>query len=122
MNLYFLPLFVAVGLLFIGLAIPLIRRRIKPNKTYGLRLPATFADEWVWYEANARTGRDLIYGGLCQLTAAVLLLPVPIIAYALINAGVILASTLWMVVAGMSRADRLLKQRREGSASSVTNT
>ena len=117
-----LPLFVAVGLLFIGLAIPLIRRRIKPNKTYGLRLPATFADEWVWYEANARTGRDLIYGGLCQLTAAVLLLPVPFIAYVLINAAVILASTLWMVVAGTSRAERLLKQRREYSASSVTNT
>ena len=86
------------------------------------RVPATFADEWVWYEANAGTGRDLLYGGLCQLAAALLLLPVPTIAYAIINFGVILASTLWMVGVGMSRADRLLKQRREGSASGDTNT
>src|SRR4051812_44592985 len=121
MNLYLLPLFVAVGLLSIGLAIPLIRRRVKPNKTYGLRVPATFADEWVWYEANAGTGRDLLYGGLCELAAALLLLPISIVAYALINAGVILVSVLWMVGAGTSRADRLLKQRREGSASRVTN-
>jgi hypothetical protein len=48
------------------------------------------------------TGRDLLYGGLCQLAAALLLLPVHTIAYAIIN---------------LSRADRLLKQRREGSAS-----
>jgi uncharacterized membrane protein len=122
MNLYFLPLFVAVGLLCIGLAVPLIRRRIKPNNTYGLRVPATFADEWVWYEANAGTGRDLLYGGLCQLAAALVFLPLPFIAYVLINAGVVLASVLWMVAAGTSRADRLLKQRREGSANTVTNT
>jgi uncharacterized membrane protein len=122
MKLFFGPLFVAIGLLFVGLAIPLIRRRVKPNKTYGLRVPATFADEWVWYEANARTGRDLVYGGLCQVAAALLLLPVPTTAYAIINFGVILASTLWMVGVGMSRADRLLKQRREGGASGDTNT
>jgi len=122
MKLFFVPLFVAIGLLFVGLAIPLIRRRVKPTKTYGLRVPATFADACVWYEANAGTGRDLLYGGLCQLASALLLLPVPTIAYALINFGLILASTLWMVGVGMSRADRLLKQRREGSASGDTNT
>jgi uncharacterized membrane protein len=109
LTLLFMLLFVAVGLLCIGLAIPLIWRRVKPNKTYGLRLPATFADEWVWYEANARTGRDLLYGGLCQLAAAVLLLPTPFIAYMLINAGVILASVLWAFAAGTARVDRLLK-------------
>jgi uncharacterized membrane protein len=112
MKLVLAPLFVTVGLLFIGLAIPLIRRRIKPNKTYGLRVQATFADEWVWYEANAGTGRDLLYGGLCQLAAALLLLPAPAIAYSIINVGAILVSTLWMVAVGISRADRLLKQRR----------
>jgi uncharacterized membrane protein len=116
MKLILAPLFVAVGLLFIGLAIPLIRRRVKPNQMYGLRVQATFADEWVWYEANAAAGRDLLYGGLCELAAALLFFPVPDVAYALINAGVILGSTLWMTVAGINRANRLLKQRRESGA------
>ena len=75
MKLILAPLFVAVGLLFIGLAIPLIRRRVKPNQMYGLRVPATFANEWVWYEANAASGRDLLYGGLCQLAAALFFSP-----------------------------------------------
>ena len=113
MKLIFAPLFVAVGLLFIGLAIPLIRRRVKPNNTYGLRVQATFADEWVWYEANACHGRDLLYCGLCQLAAGLLFFPVPDIAYAIINAGVILVGTLWLFAAGTSRANRLLRQRRE---------
>jgi uncharacterized membrane protein len=123
MKLIFLPLFIAVALLFVGFAIPLIRRRVKPNKTYGLRVPATFADEWVWYEANARSGKDLLRAGLRQLAAALLLIPVPDIAYALINCGVIFASTVWVVGVGIGRADRLLRQRRESGASGdVTNT
>src|SRR4051812_25154315 len=106
MKLIFAPLFIAVGLVFVGVSIPLIRRRVKPNRTFGLRVAATFADEWVWYEANARTGRDLLFNGLCQIVSALLLLPVPDVTYALINAGLILASTLWIVVVGVSRADR----------------
>jgi uncharacterized membrane protein len=113
MKLVLAPLFVAVGLLYIGLAIPLIRRRVKPNQMYGLRMQATFADEWVWYEANAASGRDMLYGGLCQSAAALLFFPVADVAYALVNAGVILGSALWLAVAGISRANRLLKQRRE---------
>lgn len=112
MKLFLAPLFVAVGLLFIGLAIPLIRRRVKPNETYGLRVQATFADEWVWYEANAGHGRDLLYCGLCQLAAAILALRTAEIVYPFINAGVMLMGTLWIAIAGTSRADRLLKQRQ----------
>jgi uncharacterized membrane protein len=111
MKLILAPLFVFVGLLFIGLAIPLIRRRVKPNKIYGLRVEATFADEWVWYEANAGHGRDLLYFGICLSAAALLLLPAPDITYAFINASMMLAGTAWIAAAGISRANRLLKQR-----------
>src|SRR5207302_8963817 len=63
--------FAGAGLLFIALAIPLIRRRVKPNALYGLRVPATFADEWVWYEANAKSGRDLLIVGILQFVTAI---------------------------------------------------
>jgi hypothetical protein len=58
---------VAAGVLIIGLGIPLWRRRIAPNWTYGVRFPATLADERVWYEINARGGRDLVFIGLGYL-------------------------------------------------------
>lgn len=56
--------FVLVGALFIGLAVPLILRRMPPNSFDGLRVSATVADEWVWYEANARSGWDLLWLGV----------------------------------------------------------
>jgi uncharacterized membrane protein len=47
------------GVLIIALAIPLILRRVKPNRAYGVRFPSTLADESVWYDINARGGRHL---------------------------------------------------------------
>jgi hypothetical protein len=37
----------ALGILLIAISVPLVRRRLPPNAGYGLRVPATFADEWV---------------------------------------------------------------------------
>ncbi|MFL5331611.1 MAG: SdpI family protein, partial [Geminicoccaceae bacterium] len=66
-------LFVASGVLLLALGVPLALRRVRPNRWYGLRVPATFADEEVWYEANALAGRDLIVLGLAEMAAALLL-------------------------------------------------
>jgi uncharacterized membrane protein len=60
---------IAFGLLFIGISAPLALRRVPPNGWYGLRVPSTFADEWVWYEANAMSGRDLIVVGVMLVLA-----------------------------------------------------
>ena len=62
--------FSSMALLLMGLSLPLMFRRVKPNYFYGLRVPATFADEFVWYEANARSGRDLFTLGLVELVFA----------------------------------------------------
>ena len=43
-----------LGLVFIALAIPLLRRKVGPNHLYGLRVKETLENEDVWYEANAR--------------------------------------------------------------------
>jgi len=56
---YAFPVLYGLGVFFIALAIPLIRRRVKPNWIYGVRFPATLEDESVWYDMNARGGRDL---------------------------------------------------------------
>lgn len=68
-------LFVGAGLLLVALGWPLARRRVKPNRWYGVRVPATFADERVWYQANAVAGRDMMLLG-SALGVAALLLPV----------------------------------------------
>ena len=110
----FLALFSAVGLLLIGLAIPLIRRRVKPNGLYGLRVPATFADEWVWYEANARSGRDLAILGAMQIAIAVspLLLPIDELSHVLFNAAFLAAGSILFAIVGWHRANVLLESRR----------
>jgi uncharacterized membrane protein len=52
-------LLVITGPLLVLLAIPLWARRVPPNRFYGVRTRTTFSDEALWYEINARSGRDL---------------------------------------------------------------
>ena len=108
-------MFVLTGMLIVGISIPLLRRRVKPNALYGLRVPATLADEWVWYEANARSARDLIGVGIAQIGLALVLLLVPGFsadAYALINASALVVGVLIAAVIGWRRANHLAEQRR----------
>jgi len=116
-----LAIFLAVGLLFVGISLPLIRRRVPPNAMYGLRVAATFADEWVWYEANARSGRDFFALGIVVMVVAVVLpfaVRIGESAYALTMAGVLLVGTLATCVRGWRTANRLLEERRrEGGGS-----
>jgi hypothetical protein len=56
--------YVALGALSIGLAVPLIRRRIRPNAWYGIRIPAAFSSEEAWYRINRHGGKSLAYMGL----------------------------------------------------------
>jgi hypothetical protein len=64
-----MPLLAGLGLLTVIVAIPLARR-VPPNRWYGLRVPATLADNEVWYAANQRTGRDLAWLGLALVVVA----------------------------------------------------
>jgi uncharacterized membrane protein len=114
-------LFAALGCLLVVIGWPLARRRVGPNRWYGLRVPATFADEAVWYEANAVAGRDLIALGALVI---VLALTLPTFAglrgrtFALTCASVAAAGSLIMSVRAWRLANRLLRQRRtdEGAA------
>jgi uncharacterized membrane protein len=48
------------GLLLIAAGMPLWLRRVPPNSLYGVRFSSTLSDEGVWYEINARAGRNLV--------------------------------------------------------------
>jgi hypothetical protein len=56
-----------VSLLLIGLSVPMIRERVRPNPWYGLRIPITLNDPEVWYPANRYAGWLLLVYGLVQL-------------------------------------------------------
>ncbi len=116
-----LLLFVVVGLLVAGLALPLQRRRVKPNALYGLRVHATYADESVWYDANAATGRDMVGVGLLTSALSIVLVFVPGVdeeLHAFIMAGVLVVGLLVMAGVGIARANRMLRERQGGGRES----
>lgn len=57
-------LFSLVGVLYVGLGLPLLRGRVAPNYWYGCRTKKTMSDEKVWYAVNRVTGQDLIIAGM----------------------------------------------------------
>jgi len=62
------------GALLIALGVPLLRGRVAPNWTYGVRFASTMADERVWYPINARGGRDIIIIGILYIVVQTLAL------------------------------------------------
>jgi len=111
--------FPLLGILFVGLAWPLATRRVPPNRWYGLRVPATFADKTVWYDANAAAGRDMMaFGTVATVVSLVLhhVAGLPTETYALICAGVFGLGSLVLALRGWRLANRLLRQRRGGES------
>jgi uncharacterized membrane protein len=111
-------LFPAMGLLLVALGWPMAMRRVRPNRWYGLRVPATFADEHVWYEANAVAGRDMMASGAVLLLVA-LALPrlagLPGGIYAGVCAGILGVGSLVLAVRSWRIVNRLLRERRGGA-------
>jgi uncharacterized membrane protein len=111
-------LFPVLGLLLIVLGWPMAARRVRPNRWYGLRVPATFADETVWYDANAVTGRDMIALGT---VVTVIALALPRLAhfrsdtYGAVCAAILGVGSLILAVRGWRLANQLLRKRRAGA-------
>jgi len=108
-------IFAGVGTLLILLGFPLALRRVRPNGLYGLRTPATFAHEQVWYDANAVSGRDLVALGSVLIVLSFGLphvLRLPGRGYTYVYTAVALAGTLAIAVRGWRKANRLWQERR----------
>jgi uncharacterized membrane protein len=66
--------FAFVGLLFVGISIPLIKNRVPPNLFYGFRTRKTLSDPKIWYEVNHISGIDLFIAGALITTASLAML------------------------------------------------
>jgi uncharacterized membrane protein len=107
-------MFVGIGLLILLLGVPLAQRRVRPNRWYGLRLPATFADKSVWYDANAATGRDMIVLGAVFTTFALLIAWLPGVSdvtYAVTCGAALVGASVVLTVRGIRLANRLHRER-----------
>ena len=70
-------LFTLSGLVLIGISIPLIQRRVKPNYWYGFRTRRTLDNPEIWYDVNAHAGKRMLASGLMTTVAAVMLYFIP---------------------------------------------
>ena len=107
--------FIGISVLLIFLGLPLAQRRVPQNPLYGLRVPATLADEWVWYEANAHSGRELVLLGVAQTVVALslaFLVGLPFPSDAVANGAFLLIIVSTLAVLGWRRANGLLHRRR----------
>jgi uncharacterized membrane protein len=80
-----------IGMVILGLAIPLILRRVPPNGIYGIRTKASFASESDWYRINSIGGRHLAVAGVLIFIVGVVgfFLPLSMFTAYSISAGVI---------------------------------
>jgi uncharacterized membrane protein len=60
-------LYAGLSVLMIGLSVPLIQGRVKPNAWYGFRIPLTLNDPDIWYLANRYAGQLLLAYALVLL-------------------------------------------------------
>jgi uncharacterized membrane protein len=105
----------SAGALMVALGVPMMRRRVPPNGIYGLRVAATMADRWVWYEANARTGREFVYLGAAVFAASVGLPFVPGMThdgFGGITTSLLVGGVILVAGVGWARANRLLREKQ----------
>jgi hypothetical protein len=111
----------------VGLAIPLIRGRIKPNHWYGFRIPLTLNYPDIWYPANRYAGWLLLIYGLALLVVS---LVIPFLLselpeeeamgiYELSVAAVMLAGLVPVAVLSMQYAKRLARDYETDDSSQV---
>ncbi|MFH2137250.1 MAG: SdpI family protein [Candidatus Omnitrophota bacterium] len=60
-NIKIAALVIFYGLLMVALCLPLLKRKIKMNRWYGMRLPKAFKSEENWYKINEYGGKIFIY-------------------------------------------------------------
>jgi hypothetical protein len=101
----FALLYILTGLLFVGVAIPLVLGRVPPNPWYGFRVPQTLNNPSIWYPANAYSGRLLLTYGVLQTLFAAVLAIIPGISgqlYAILCTAFLVVGLLVVVVLSVS--------------------
>ncbi len=102
--------FPLIGVASLILGWPLARRRVPPNRWYGVRVPATLSAPRIWYEANAVCGDELVRLGLVLLVIAVALPFVrglPEVGYVVICLAVFVVGSVRATTRSLRLAERL---------------
>jgi uncharacterized membrane protein len=69
-NTFAALLFAIVGIIYVGLGVPLLLGRIPPNAWYGCRTQKTLSSEEIWYPVNRVTGRYMIISGVALILSS----------------------------------------------------
>ena len=92
----------AVSVLNVVIARPLIQRKIGPNPWFGIRIPAAFVSKENWYSINEYGGRLLrttgILIGLVGLAGLFCYRPIWWPAYDVVAGVLVVAPLIWMIV------------------------
>ena len=102
-------LFLVSGLLQVGLALPLMAEKIKPNLWYGFRVKQTMEDPALWYAVNRYGAKRLLVSGLIFAAASVSLYFVPGLSVDGYAVGCLIAFGVPFTI-GMSQTWQYLKQ------------
>lgn len=96
--------YILVGALFVGISIPLVQGRIKPNPWYGFRVKKTLRDPETWYAVNAYSGRRMVVLGAAVAIAGVVFSPLGLIPksgiplYVFVCHGILLGGLAWILM------------------------
>jgi SdpI/YfhL protein family len=113
-NIVILIAYLSVALLLAALGHPLAQRKVARNGFYGFRSPATLSDDAVWYEVNARAGRELRTFGLLLIPVTLATAWMPLMVYLAVCNAVLLVPLSFIVVRNWKLAKRLLESREDG--------
>ncbi len=97
--------YVIAGILTAALCRPLIKRKIKMNSFYGIRISEAFKSEERWYDINEYGGRLLFWWGIMIIITGSIGISLPRhewIVYAWVSAA-LLAAGLMVVIFAISR-------------------
>ena len=122
-DLFLLAMSTFIGALFIAIFVPLILKKVPPNKWYGLRVPATFSDETVWYEANVWMAKDMLKLGVLIIIAGAALhfAPMPLWGRGLVWVGIVEGGIIAVLVRSFRYADQLLEREQQVGKSEKTS-
>ncbi len=77
-NIVFGLINIGSALLIILVCIPLIKRRIKMNRLYGVRIKKSFESEENWYAINAYGGKQFAIWSLLMIPAGLACFLIPV--------------------------------------------
>ncbi len=109
-NDYILVLCIAGGVLSVALGSGM--QYVRPNRFYGVRTPATYADRRVWRDANRQSGRGLIALGGAVSLFSLLLLVVPGERWPLAVFALLAGTLVWAAASVWWASQRLAYYRR----------